>query len=128
MKILKRENWWIWLLLMLFSSGSDTFVLGALLDTYRSNAWYRKWYYWVLGLVFILPFIAMISAFYVEILCKSASKLNVAGKELYLSPYTWILCIIIPILGWIFAFIMLIYIKIDMLYRLYLGDAEKYIN
>lgn len=30
MKILKRENWWIWLLLTLFSQGSSTLVLGAL--------------------------------------------------------------------------------------------------
>ena len=44
MKILKRENWWIWLLLMLFSSGSSNIVLGALLDVYDKNAWYaNKW-------------------------------------------------------------------------------------
>ena len=43
MKILKKENWWIWLLLLLFSQGSSTFVLGALLDVYDKKEWYTKW-------------------------------------------------------------------------------------
>ena len=128
MKILKKENWWIWLLLTLFSSGSSTLVLGALLDVYRKNAWYRKWYYWVLGIPFIFPFLIMISIFYLEIMCKTAAKLEVSGKEIYLSPYTWIICVIIPIIGWIVAIIMSIYIQIDILYRLYIGNGEKYIN
>ena len=69
MKILKKENWWIWLLLTLFSSGSSTLVLGALLDVYRKNAWYRKWYYWVLGIPFIFPLLIIVSIFYLEIMC-----------------------------------------------------------
>ncbi len=128
MKILKKENWWIWLLLTLFSSGSSTLVLGALLDVYRKNAWYRKWYYWVLGIPFIFPLLIMIFIFYLEIMCKTAAKLEVSGKEIYLSPYTWIICVIIPIIGWIVAIIMSIYIQIDILYRLYIGNGEKYIN
>ena len=128
MKILKKENWWIWLLLTLFSNGSSTLVLGALLDVYRKNAWYRKWYYWVLGIPFIFPLLIMMSIFYLEIMCKTAAKLDVSGKEIYLSPYTWIICIIIPIIGWIFAIIMAIYIQIDTLYWLYKGNAEKYID
>lgn len=128
MKILKKENWWIWLLLTLFSSGSSTLVLGALLDVYRKNAWYRKWYYWVLGIPFIFPLLIMVSIFYLEIMCKTAAKLEVSGKEIYLSPYTWIICVIIPIIGWIVAIIMSIYIQVDIIYRLYIGNGEKYIN
>ena len=128
MKILKRENWYIWLLLALFSSGTSTLVLGALLDVYRKDAWYTKWYYWVLGLVFIIPFVIMLVVFYLEITCKTSAKLDVSGKEIYLSPYTWLLCAIIPIIGWLFALIMLVYINIDILYRLYLGNGEKYID
>ncbi len=128
MKILKKENWWIWLLLTLFSSGSSTLVLGALLDVYRKNAWYRKWYYWVLGIPFIFPLLIMIFIFYLEIMCKTAAKLEVSGKEIYLSPYTWIICVIIPIIGWIVAIIMSIYIQVDIIYRLYIGNGEKYIN
>ena len=128
MKILKRENWWIWILLTFFSSGSSTLVLGSLLDVYRKNAWYRKWYYWILGLVFIIPFIIMMCMFYIEISCKTAAKLEVSGKEIYLSPYTWILCSIIPIIGWLIGIIMFIYIQVDIIYRIYLGNGEKYID
>lgn len=38
MQILKKENWWIWLLLLLFSSGSSPLVLGALLNVYNKNS------------------------------------------------------------------------------------------
>ena len=128
MKILKKENWWIWLLLTLFSNGSSTLVLGALLNVYRNNAWYKKWYYWILGLIFIIPFLVMLAIFYLEILCKTSAKLKVSGKELYLSPYIWIICMIIPIIGWIAALIMFVYLHVDILYRLYIGNGEKYIN
>ena len=43
MKILKKENWWVWLLLFLFSEGTSNLVLGALLDVYDKKAWYTKW-------------------------------------------------------------------------------------
>src|SRR5574344_532783 len=43
MKILKKENWWIWLLLFIFSSGTSTLVLGALLDVFDKEAWYIRW-------------------------------------------------------------------------------------
>ncbi len=128
MKILKKENWWIWLLLAIFSNGSNVIVLGALLDVYKKDSWYSKWYYWVLGIPFVIPFIAMVCIFYLEIICKTAYKLEVSGKEIYLSPYTWIICLIIPIIRWIFGLIMFIYLQVDILYRLYLGNGEKYIN
>ena len=65
MKILKEDNWWIWLLLALFSSGSSTLVLGALLDVYDKNAWYAKKKYWILGLVCLfVPFVIMLLVFY----------------------------------------------------------------
>ena len=42
MEILKKENYWIWLLLFFFSGGSSNLVLGALLDVFDKNAWYAK--------------------------------------------------------------------------------------
>jgi len=39
MNILKKENWWIWLLLLLFSNGTSPLVLGALLNVYNKDAW-----------------------------------------------------------------------------------------
>ena len=127
MKILKQENWWVWLLLTIFSSGSSTLVLGALLDTFNKKAWYAKWYYWVIGLVTIVPFAIMAIIFYIQIMCLTASKLEVSGKELYLSPYIWLLCVILPVVGWIVGIIMIVYIQVDILYRLYLGNGKKYV-
>lgn len=129
MKILKRENWWIWLLLMIFSNGSSDFVLGALLDVYDKNAWYTKWQYWLIGvLLFVFPAAIMVSIFSIEIMCKVAAKLKVAGHELYLSPYVWILLIIIPVIGWILFAVLLIYIQIMTLVMLYRGAGEEYIE
>lgn len=129
MKILKRENWWVWLLLLLFSQGTSTIVLGALLDVYDKNAWYTKWQYWVIGaLALFLPFSVMLIVFNIEILAKTAAKLNVAGKEIYLSPYIWLILLIIPILGWILLLVMLIYLYVWTIVMLYRGAGEKYID
>ncbi len=128
MKILKRANWWIWLLLFLFSSGSSTLVLGALLDVYDKNAWYAKWQYWLIGiLLFVFPAVIMFSIFHIEILCKTAARLHVGGHELYLSPYIWILLLIFPVFGWIFLFVMLFYLEIMTVVMLYKGAGEEYI-
>ncbi|MBQ2946773.1 MAG: hypothetical protein IJE04_02865 [Bacilli bacterium] len=128
MNILKKENWWIWLLLLLLSSGSNTVVLAAILDSFDKKAWYSKWYYWVIGLVLLIPFAVMVYVFYIEMTCKAAAKLEVKGKEYYLSPYIWIIMIIIPYIGW-FAFLALyLYLNIAILVNLKNGKGEKYIK
>ncbi len=128
MNLLKRENWWIWLLITLTSGGSSVIVLGALLDCFDSNAWYANWKNWLLGfLCFIFPFTIMIAVFNIELLVQSAAKLEVPGKEIYLSPYIWILCLIIPIIGWIMFIVMMLYLEIWVIVSLYKGNAEKYI-
>ena len=129
MNILKKENWWVWLLLMLFSNGTSTLVLGALLDVYDKNAWYAKWYYGIIGLLcFMFPFFVMIYIFQIQILCETCAKLEVPGKELYLSPYLWILGVIIPILGWCLGFIAILYLMIFSLIYLYKGKGEIYVK
>lgn len=128
MDILKKQNWWIWLLLMFFSGGSDTFVLGALLDCYDKNAWYAKGKNWLLGfLCFIIPGLIMVAIFHLQILCQTAAKLGVKGTELYLSSYIWLICLIVPIVGWIAFIAMFIYLHIYILVALHDGNAEKYI-
>lgn len=129
MSILKKENWWIWLMLSFVSSGTSNFVLGALLGVYDKKAWYTKWQYWLVGfLACFLPFYIMLMIFTIQILTLTAAKLNVAGKELYLSPYLWILALIIPILGWILFPVVLIYLQIMILVSLYNGEGEQYIK
>lgn len=129
MSILKKENWWVWLLMALFSNGASTFVLAALLNVYDKNAWYAKWQYWLIGVILcIFPAAIMAIIFSLEITCKTAAKLKVPGHELYLSPYVWILLFIIPVIGWILFVVMAAYIEIMTLVMLYRGVGEEYIE
>lgn len=129
MKILKKENWWIWLLLFIFTGGASNLVLGALLDVFDKKAWYAKWYYWIIGILcFLFPAYIMLTVFIITITAKVAAKLGVPGSEIYLSPYVWILCLIIPFIGWSLFFVMNIYITIWPIIMLHKGNGEKYIN
>lgn len=171
MKILKKDNAWIWLTLLLITMGTSTFVLGALLDVYDKKAWYYRWTEklpkWLLKTLFIIfilgyigvmvleslfafgiikpftiesnPFtlvlsllslilIVLILVFTIQILCKTSAKLNVQGKEIYLSPYIWLLCIIIPIIGWIVFIVLVLYLEIFNIVMLYKGEGEKFIK
>lgn len=127
MNILKKENWWVWLLLLIFSGDSSILVLGALLNNYKKDAWYTKWYYWMIGLILVFPFIIMVLTLKIQILCLTAYKLKVSGKNLYLSPYIWLLLLIVPIIGWILFIVLYMYLEIDILVRLKQGAGEKYI-
>ena len=125
MHLLKRENYWIWVLLLFFSSGSHNLVLGALLDVYDKKAWYAKPKNWILGFVcFIIPFFIMIMVFYIEILCKVNAKLKTPGSEIYLSPYIWLLYLVVPILGWIIFLVQLVYLSIWPIVMLHRGNGE----
>ena len=41
-------------MLFLFSEGTSTIVLGALLDVFDKKAWYAKWHIWIIGLVLFI--------------------------------------------------------------------------
>jgi len=129
MSILKKENWWVWLLLLLFSEGTAALVLGALLDCFNKEAWYAKWYIWLIGLLlFIFPFAVMVTVLLIQMTSLAAAKLDVQGKEFYLSPYIWIILVIIPIIGWICLGLLFLYLNIGILVQLYNGEGEKYIS
>ena len=70
----------------------------------------------------------MLCIFSIQILSLVAAKLDVNGKEIYLSPYIWILGLIIPIIGWVAIFALIIYLEIGVIVRLYKGAGEKYIK
>lgn len=128
MKLLKRENWWIWLLMFLFSGGTSHIVLGALLDVYDKNAWYAKLKYWIIGIIlFLIPFSIMVPVFILSITCNTAYKLKLDGSEYYMSPYVWLFLLIIPFIGWLVFVVLLLYINIGILGQLYKGYGEKYI-
>lgn len=168
MKLLEKENWWIWLMLAFLSGGTSIFALGALLDIYDKEAWYYRWTKKIpkpLLIVLIILFgivaltstfafphlssfeinslspitatiISILSLLYmiieitllvfeIEIICEVNAKLKTPGSEIYLSPYIWILGLIIPIIGWIMIIVMLFYLHIWYLVMLSRGNGTN---
>ncbi len=127
--LLKRHFWWFWLLLTIITGGISTLFLGYLLKVYEKDAWYTKWYYWVLGILLaFLPASIMLMVLIIEITVKVDAKLDVPGKEIYGLPYPWLVGAIIPIIGWTFLVILFIYVNLMYVIRLLQGKGEKYIN
>ena len=125
--VLKRNKAIIWLLLSIITCNISVLFLGKKLKVYDKNAWYTRWYYWVLGIFFgIFPAIVMLFIFIVQTNIKVCGKLDVPGYELYRYPYVWIGCLIVPILGWTIFLVLLIYLYVMYLIRLFQGKGEKY--
>ena len=167
MNLLKKENWWIWLMLAFLSGGSSILVLGALLNVYEKEAWYYRWTKklpkWVtIGLFICIGVVSLVSTlffsyiftydssypnqlftglfsillllymvisltlavFQIQILAQVNAKLKTPGSEIYLSPYIWILGIIIPIIGWSLLVVMYLYLQIWYLVMLYRGEGN----
>ena len=129
MNLLKKENWWMWLLLFVITGGSAFIFLGYLLGCFDKKAWYNKPKNWIMGLVIlVLPFIVMMSIFTIEMTCKSAKKLDVSNSEIYLYPVILLLMLCIPIIGWVIFIATIIYLVVSILIKLKNGEAEKYIE
>ena len=129
MELLKKENWWAWILLLIGTQGLSALILGGLLNVYSKDSWYAKWWIWVIGFACLFfPGLIMYAVFLIQITVKVASKLDVSGREIYALPYSWIICLIIPIIGWILFLVMLLYIEIFTIVKLSKGEGEKYIK
>lgn len=129
MALLKKENWFVDLLLVLITQGSFNLVLGYYLKVYDKKAWYMKWQYWAgAALACIFPLALMLVVFVVQTSCNICEKLNVPGKEIYMNPYVWIICLIVPFIGWSIFIVLLIHITIYPIVMIYYGEGEKYIK
>lgn len=129
MKLLERKYWWFWLLLTLVTGGAGSIALVCLTDSIDYKAWYMKGKNWLIGLLCLFyPFLIMVMILQIQLSCNVAAKLDVPGKEIYLSPYVWILCLVVPVIGWIMLMVMLLYIEIWTIVSLYKGNGEKYIG
>jgi hypothetical protein len=114
---------------MFFTSGLYTFALAYDLKLYEKDSWYTKWYYWLIGILFfIFPAVIMFLTFKIKMQIEICKKLNVKGSEIYALPYPWILCLIVPILGWSIFIVMLIHINYYPAVVIYNGDASKLLN
>lgn len=129
MNLLKRKNWWICALFQIVTFGLFTFVLASYLNVYDEDAWYQDWRYWFFaGLCFVFPIIIVALVFGVQIVCQMAAKLEVPGNEIYATPYSWIICIIVPVIGWVLLLVMYIYIMLWSIVMLAKGIGEKFIE
>lgn len=129
MGLLKRENWLVCFLLNIVTQGLFMLVPAYYLGCMKKDAWYRKWQYWFFGaLCLIFPVFVMFLIFLIQMAVQVAEKLDVPGKEIYTSPYVWILCMIVPILGWALFLVLLIYVEIWPMVKLSQGAAEKYVE
>ena len=56
-----------------------------------------------------------------------ANELEVSGYSIYYNPYTWIICMIIPFVGWSLLIVMYLYLVIQIITKIHNGKLEKYI-
>lgn len=128
MRLLKKENWVVNAILLVLTQGIYTFVLAHLLQLYKKDAWYANYRYWLISILFFFfPVFLVLIVFLVQMLCTVASKLNVPGKEIYGLPYSWILCLIVPIVGWTLLIVMWIYLLVWMIVMLAHSEGEQFI-
>lgn len=129
MSIIKRENWFIYLILNICTLGMFNVAIAVSANLLDKNAWYLDKRYWIGAIIcFIFPVFAMFLVFSVQMMCKVANKLEVPGKELYNTPYFWIICIIVPLIGWAILIATYIYLLIWMSLEIKRGNGEKLIK
>lgn len=114
-----NRNVLIYFILNIITLGLFTFYVAHKLDLYDKKAWYNRWYYWVLGFICgIIPCLVMVLIFNIQISILVSEKLNVPGKEIYKYPYAWIICLIVPVLGWTLFILLYIYVHIWYVFSL----------
>lgn len=129
MGLLKKENWVVNGILMVITEGIYVFVLAHLLNLYKKDTWYTNYWYWIgAALCFFVPVLVLFVIFLIQMLCAVAQKLNVPGKEIYGYPYAWIVCMIVPIIGWSLLLVMWLYLMVWIIVMLYRGEGSYYME
>lgn len=129
MNLLKKQNWWLYLILTVLTGGLFSLYIARKLNLYDEDAWYNDYKNWMIGVfLFILPIIVMFVIFIIQMNCKVAQTLNVPGSEIYSLPYSWILCVVVPVIGWTLLLVMYIYIIIWSSVMISKGNIENMIQ
>ena len=127
MSLLKKENWLVFLVLTIMTEGFFNLVIAYLMGLYDKKAWYSNYKYWLYAtLCLIFPVIIMFIVFEVQMIVTLARKLEVPGSEIYSNIYVWILCLIVPVIGWIILIVMLLYVIIWPIIMLKSGMGEQF--
>ena len=64
MNLLKKDYWWLWLVLTIFTGGASMIFLASMLGILEKDAWYANWKNWVIATVlFIFPVSIMFTIF-----------------------------------------------------------------
>lgn len=117
---MKIKHPFLWFILSIITCNISILFLGKKLKVYKENAWYTKWYYWVLGTIFgFLPGLIMLFIFIVQTNVKICDLFSVGGREIYTLPYVWIGLLITPFIGWILFIVLLLYIYIMYIINLF---------
>ena len=125
MKVLKRENWWVWLFFTIITFGISNIFLAKCLDVVEDDKWYSNVTNWALGILLcIFPFFIMAVVFEIQMTVNASRKLCVTGETIYTSPYIWLIFLIIPVFGWILFIVMYLYLNIWIVIKLYEGRGE----
>lgn len=129
MSLLKKGNWLLYALVTILSIGGYTFYLAYEMDLFDQDEWYYKWEYWTFAtLACILPAIIMLLVLNIQMAIKISVKFNTAYQKIYNTPYSWILCLIIPVLGWSTLIVMLIHVYLYPAVMIHAGVGDKYLK
>ena len=125
MGLLKKENWVIDLLLMIFSFGAYILMPSYQLDLFEQDKWYSNSKYWLAGiLLFCFPAIIMLVILVVQMTVKIAKKMNIGGKSIYDNVYIWIALLITPVIGWSLLIVMYLYLHIFIILNIKSGNVK----
>ena len=109
--MLKKENWFIYFIMMIFTFGGYIIIPASQLNLFQKDKWYSNYKYWLFGsLALFLPVIIMLVVLVIKMTVEVALKLKVDGSDIYGNPYIWIGLLIVPVIGWVLFLVMYIYL------------------
>lgn len=125
MGLLKKENWIINCLMMIFTFGGYILIPAYQLKLFEKDKWYSNYKYWLCGvLCLFFPVIVMLLVLVVQMTVKVASCMKIDGGVIYENVYVWIALLIVPVLGWCLFLVMYIYLHFSIIVKIKKGTLE----
>lgn len=126
MGLLKKENWFINLMMAIFTLGGYIVIPAYLLKLYEKDKWYANPKYWICGAIMLLfPVVLMLVVLALQMTVRVASYGKIEGENIYGNVYVWITLLAIPVVGWILLIVMYIYLQFFIILKIKEGAFEK---